>query len=535
MFDHILYSNEFFSLVEEEKLIYVKVKSKGYEINDFKSFIQNIPRIKVTQFSHLRSAIVHGIDKYIVIGEYKPLIEIQVSKDRFTAYAIINMTQEEYDQADKDALIDEIIKISSQEGIEYGMDMSEVMDNMQPMHPFVIAHGMHPVQGEDAIIRLYEIEDAKPQIYQDGKVNHYELNLINKVDEGEWVGERIEPKDGIPGRTVFGEIVPALPGHQEKLIYDRKSIQAILDPDHKKTVLHARRIGAVVYENGVLSVCNYLEIDGKVSFKTGNVDFDGYVDIKDSVEDNFSVKADNDIQIMGDLGVGAVEHIESREGSIYIRGGIAGQNKAVIVCEGDLFTKFVADCEIICQGTVHIGYYAINAKIKAKEVILEGFNSRIIGGKIDADVRVYAGEIGSRAETATEICVRGFNRQAMREEYDSIDATVEKLMKMGQLLKQKMTIYTSSGKVGLEADEAEALEKLETEYERCQKTLKIYVQRKKNYRSYLQTRGEGEIRAQKTIYPNVDLKLKNEVIRIRNQENANTCYYYKNNQVFNDL
>jgi uncharacterized protein (DUF342 family) len=123
----------------------------------------------------------------------------------------------------------------------------------------------------------------------------------------------------------------------------------------------------------------------------------------------------------------------------------------------------------------------------------------------------------------------------MREEYDSIDATVEKLMKMGQLLKQKMTIYTSSGKVGLEADEAEALEKLETEYERCQKTLKIYVQRKKNYRSYLQTRGEGEIRAQKTIYPNVDLKLKNEVIRIRNQENANTCYYYKNNQVLNDL
>ena len=535
MFEHVLFSNKYFSLVEEENLIYIKVNSKGYEINDFKSFIQSMPRVKVTNFGHLRSAIVHGIDKYIVIGEYKPLLEIQVSKDRFTAYGIINMTYEEYDETDKDQLIDDMIKISHEKGIEYGMDMSEVMDNMQAMNPFVIARGMHPIQGEDAVIRLYEIEEAKPQIYQDGKVNHYELNLINKVVEGEWVGERIEPKDGIPGRTVYGEVVPALQGHQEKLIYDRKSILAVSDPAQGKTLLHSKRIGAVVYENGVLSVCNYLEIDGKVSFKTGNVDFDGYVDIKDSVEDNFSVKADNDIQIMGDLGVGAVEHIESREGSIYIRGGIAGQNKAVIRCEGDLFTKFVADCEIVCKGTVHIGFYAINAKIKAKEVILEGYNSRIIGGKIEADVRVYAGEIGSRAETATQVCVTGFDRQAMRQEYDAIDANVDKLMKMGQLLKQKMTIYNQSGKSGLDPEEAEALEKLETEYERCQKTLKIFVQRKKNYRSYLQTKGEGEIRAQKTIYPNVDLMLRNEMIRIRNKENANTCYYYKNKQVFHDL
>ncbi len=535
MFEHMLYSNEFFSLVEEEKLVYIKVKEKGYEVNDFKTFIQGIPRVKVTQFAHLKSAILHGIDKYVAIGQYKPLIEIEVSKDRFTAYGIINLTPEEYTQAKKEVLIDELIKIAKAANIEYGMDVSEVMENIQPLNPFVIARGMHPLQGEDAIIHLYEIEEAKPQIYQDGKVNHYELNLINKVEEGEWVGERIEPKDGIPGRTVYGEIVPAVQGHQEKLIYDRKSIQAVTDMEHGKTILRAKRVGAVVYENGVLSVCNYLEIDGKVSFKTGNVDFDGYVDIKDSVEDNFSVRADNDIQIMGDLGVGAVEHIQSRGGSIYIRGGIAGQNKAVITCEGDLFTKFVADCEIVCQGTVHIGYYAINAKIKAKEVILEGYNSRIIGGEIEADVRVCAGEIGSRAETATQIWVRGFNRQTMREEYDSIDATVDKLMKMGQLLKQKMIIYTSSGKLSLEEEEAKALEKLEGEYERCQKTLKLYVQRKKNYRSYLQTKGEGEIRAQKIIYPNVDLMLKKEMIRIRKPENANTCYYYKNNQIMNDL
>ncbi len=56
-----------------------------------------------------------------------------------------------------------------------------------------------------------------------------------------------------------------------------------------------------------------------------------------------------------------------------------------------------------------------------------------------------------------------------------------------------MIIYTSSGKLSLEEEEAKALKNLKGEYERCQKTLKLYVQRKKNYRSYLQTKGEGEI------------------------------------------
>jgi hypothetical protein len=262
--------------------------------------------------------------------------------------------------------------------------------------------------------------------------------------EGDWLGERIEPTEGTPGRSVFGEIVKPQPGKQEKLIYDRKTIKANIDEEKGITTLTAKRVGAVVYENGILSVCNYLEITGRVSFETGNIDFDGYVDIKQSVEDNFSVVADNDIQIMGELGVGAADSIESRGGDIYIRGGIAGQAKAEIICEGDLFTKFASDCTIRSKGTVHIGYYAMNANITAKEVVLESMNSRIIGGTINADIRVCAGEIGSRAETKTTISVRGFDREAMREEYDGLSAIIEKLKQMGHLLKQKIAIYQNS-------------------------------------------------------------------------------------------
>lgn len=535
MFDNLIFSNDFFTLVEEEKTVYIKVLNKGYNLNEFQELNKLYPRIKITQFVNLRAAIMNGMEKFIAIGDYRDVVELTVSKDRFTAFATINLTESQYECLNMNEIVDIIVSEAGKLGIQTGLDVPMILDNMKVIEPFEIAIGIEPIQGKDAKIRLYEIEEAKPEIFQDGKVNHYELNLINKVVEGEWVGERIEPTEGMPGRTVFDEIIPAVPGKQERLIFDRKTIRTRYDENKGITTLLAKRVGAVVYENGVLTVCNYLEITGKVSFETGNIDFDGYVDIKDTVEDNFSVIADNDIQVMGSLGVGAVDSIESREGSIYVRGGIAGQNKAVITCDGDLYTKFASDCTIICKGTVHIGYYAFNCNIQAKEVILDGINSRIVGGKIEADVRVYAGEIGSKSETHTNIVINGFNRQAMRDEYDTLGVTIEKLRDMAQLLKQKIAIYQNTDPSELENDEIKSFEQMESDYLRCQKSLKIYAQKKKNYVAYLHAKGEGEIKANRLMYPNVHLKLKKNTIHNGEMKRIGVSYYIKGDEVKSDI
>lgn len=535
MFDHVLYTNEYFVLVEEEKTVYIKVAKKGYNLADFQELNKRLPRVKLTQFVNLRSAIINGLEKFIAIGDFKEVVEVSVSKDRFTAYAVVNLTEDEFLSIDTNRIIDIIVKKAAESGVTYGLDVLQLLDHMKVGELFVIAKGVEPIKGEDAVIKLYEIEEAKPEVFQDGKVNHYELNLINKVLEGDWLGERIEPTEGIPGRTVYGEIVPAVRGKQEKLIYDRKTISAHLDEEKGVTILRAKRVGAVVYESGVLSVCNYLEVKGKVSFETGNIDFDGFVDVKEGVEDNFSVVADNDIQVMGQLGVGAVNSIESREGSIYVRGGIAGQGKATVICDGDLYTKFASDCTIVCKGTVHIGYYAMNCNIQAKEVLLESMNSRIIGGSIEADIRVCAGEIGSRAETLTTIKIKGFNRQAMREEYDTLDQTLEKLRQMSQLLKQKIAIYHSTESQLMESKDIEALEQLESEYLRCQKSLKIYGQRKKNYVSYLHTKGDGEVSAFRCMYPNVRIQMQDDLVHTKDTKTVGIKYYLKEEKILSDI
>lgn len=535
MFDKILYTNEWITLVEEDEVVYIKVQQKGYDINEFQNLLKNFPRIKLTQFTNLRAAINNSIPKFIAIGEYKPLVEIEVSKDRLEARATLNISEEEFPKVNPSKIVNLIIKQARQLGINFGLDVMLIMESMVPIKPFIIAFGQQPVTGDDAVVSLYEIEDIKPEVYEDGKVNHYELNLINKVAKNDWVGQRKEPTEGLPGRTVFGEVIPALRGKQEKLVYDRKTIQEVQDKEKKVTTLRAKKTGAVVYENGLLSICNFLEVNGKVSFETGNVDFDGYVEIKKVVEDNFSVTAENDIQIMGDMGLGAVDTIESRNGSIYIRGGIAGKNKARIVCDGDLYTKFAADCTIECNGTVHIGFYSLNCNIKAKEVILESTRSKIIGGTIDADIRVYAGEIGSKAENHTYINLTGFNRQEMKEEYDNIGTTLEMLRQTVQLQKQKIAIYRSKDFNELSPEEKETLEKLETDFEQVQKSLHMYQKKKKDYTSYLHSKGEGEVKAMRAMYPNVHIKIKNDTIHNANMQNIGISYYMKNREIVSDI
>lgn len=528
---NVLFSNNILEICEEEKKVYINVKSKGYDLASFQKLLSDFPRIKITQFIALRAAIENALGQFIQFGELKPLVEISVSNDSLKAYAYINLTPSQYQDYNKKDLVEQILLECQTQGIVYGIHIDEIIKNLRPQEKFVVANGLLPTHGKNAKVKLYELEELKPQVFEDGKVNYYELNLINKVNRGDWVGERIEPTLGEPGKNVFGEIIPAIPGRQVKLVYDHKTILESLNEDKTITTLTAKKTGAVVYENSVLTVCNCLEIEGKVSFETGNIDFDGYVEVRDSIEDNFSVRADNDIQVMGRLGVGGVDTIESRDGNIYIRGGIAGKNKAKIICDGNLYTKFASDCIIECKGSVNIGYYALNADIKAKEVILEAYNSRIIGGKIDAQIRVVAGEIGSHAEVPTYINVKGFNRSLLKEEYDALSDDIANLKDQIEYITQKLAVFDLNR---LDNRQKQLYVDLEQALDNSNRRLKALYEQKKRYTSYLHSRGDGEIRANKCIHPQVHLTINHFDEHIKNTIWVPTTYFVHNGELKKD-
>ena len=524
LLEKIVFENDYIDLIEEENCYFLRVKKEGYAFKNFNSILNFFPRLKVTDFATLSSAFKMVQNKPVLIGEIKPLIELMISKDLLEAKIQINMTDSEFNDADKQSILNKILKLLLDNKIVYGFDQNEILINLKPKEKIIVAKGLLPVKGDDSVVTYYELEEIKPQVFQDGKVNYYELNLINKVEKGAWLGQRIEPKAGIDGKTITGEIIPAIKGMQEELRYDKTTVIAEYDENKDITNLYALKMGAVVIEDGAIGVCNYLEIDEKVSFNTWNIDFDGFVDVKGFVDDNFSVKADDDIQILGDIGVGGIDEIESREGNIYIRGGIAGKKKAKIICSGDLYTKFAADCTIECGGTVHIGFYALNANIKAKEVVFDSQDSKIMGGTIQAKVRVRVGTIGNKYEVETKIFVEGFDRNKIKEEYDVIKDTIVQVKDKMNGLSQKLLVYNISLK-STDVDAIKSKQKLQEDYDKLKKALVSLQDKQKKCISYLKAKGEGEVVIGHSIYPKVQISIKNDSFWAREKQNLPITYY----------
>lgn len=528
MADDIIYSNDFVQIIQEDNDVFIKVLKKDFSIQDFNDVLKAYPRISIVHFVALKTALSNALPSRIKIGEIKPKIELMVSSDKLTAYALINLSEQEFQKMDKKELIAEIIDLVVEASISFGVNIKEIMNNMKPLRKFEIANGKSPLPGDDAVIRMYEIKKVEPLLFQDGKVNHYELNLINKVEKGDWLGERVEPTVGTPGIDIFGGEIPAIDGRQEKLRHDPLSVDEILDNEKAMTFLYANRTGAVVFDRESIGVCDFIELTGDVCFATGNVDFDGYVDIKKSVEDNFSVRARNDIQVLGDMGIGGVDTIESKEGNIYIRGGIAGKSKAKIICSGDLYTKFASDCTIECQGTVNIGYYAMNCNITAKEVILSSGSSKIIGGVTNATIRVEVGEMGSKAGIQTRISISGFDRQGLKAEYDMMGSSIEKMKDKIDGLKKNLAKFAGGAII---VEERERYEAMQDDYNDSKKNLGLLIMQRKKHASYLHAQGEGEVKIKQCTYPGTIIKMKEDTLFIREVCGLPMTYYLDGNEI----
>ena len=526
MFTNVVFSNAHFELIEENNFYFVRFLQEGFTINEFNQIMMDFPQLQLTEFVALKNAMTHVDGDMTKIGTKNPRIEYRISKDRMKAFLKLNFTDIEFDKLNKEDLVKEIINDLVKESVISGYDVQGILQTITLRKEYEVAMGRQPVVGEDAVIRYYEIKEPQPKLSIDGKVDHYELELINNIEKGDWVGERLEPTQGEVGKNVCGEIIPSRSGENMPLKYDPETIREVTVEEEAKTYLYAKKKGAVMIEDGRISVCNYLEIEGRVSFKTGNIDFDGFVGVTDTVEDNFSISAEKDIQVLGELGVGAVDFIESTGGNIYIKGGIAGKNKAKIVSSGNLYTKFAADCTIECAGTVNIGYYALNCHIKAKEVILESSKSKIMGGRIEADVKVVAAEIGNRNDMFTEIQINGFDKDEMKDKYDSVNKAIDQYNEKLSMIGKKIAVYKS--KVVLSPQDKKERDKLYDLNDQLLKNLSLLKDNQKQFKSYISTKGEGEIRVTKQLYDHVKMRFKNTELFASPSKLAVTHYLSKN-------
>lgn len=514
-----VFQNEFLRIYISGESVYIETFKKGFPLDQLSSILLQHPEIGITSFSILRNSINSAPVPPAAFGELKERITLELSPDNLTATAAFNLSKEELDISSRYRLINELHGLLAQNGVIFGITDDNVMGELQGGTPYIVAEGFQPVDGTDAVIRMYQLQDTKPEVREDGRVDYYELKLINRVSVGDWLGERIEATDGIPGKSVKGEPVKPAKGKSLQLAYDRNSVQEIYN--NGKTILYSRFNGAVSYSSGKISVSNHLEISGDVGLSTGNIKFDGYLTVKGSVGDGFSVEATKDIEINSPLGLGSIRSIISTGGSIYIKGGISPKGKAEIRAAKNVFIKFVDNANITCGGIAHIGYYSLNSSIQAMEVVLDASNGQIIGGYIKADIRISSPIIGSDIERKTVVEVTGFNRQAMIETLEGLFHKISGLKTEQQKLKQLISSADTSQMNQFQRKEYnDANERIYF----IREDIKNLENERKNIAGYLKAHGEGEITAAKVIYPNSTLIIKGQIIEIMAATPAATYY-----------
>lgn len=524
--DEIIYSSEFIKVIRREADFYIESYKIGMSVIQFNDFISKYPNIKITSFIVIKNAILFAPKPLEKFGELKERIAVEISSDELKAYVKLSVPDNDLIGDAKLKLVKEIMNKLKEKGIIFGVKSDVLISNLCNNKQILVAEGMAPENGQDSVIKMYEIKEAKPEVKEDGKVDHYELSLINRVQTGDWLGERKDPTLGIPGRTIKGMVIRAIPGKMYPLEYDKGSV----GEEYKNgvTTLYALRNGAVQYDGDKISVSNHLQINGDVDFKVGNINFDGYLTVKGTIEDNFTVEATKDIEILGEYGIGSVREVISTEGSINIKGGIAGKNKAVIKSKRDIYTKFVSDATIICDGSVHIGFYCINSNIKAKEVILDSPKSQIIGGNIQAEIKVVASIIGAANENKTVISVKGFNRDELKEKLEILISEIEDLKNEMIKIKQEINIFSS--KTNLVDEQRDRYKLVQSKFFSIKDKVKDLERDRKLIVSALRTKGEGEITITKKAYPGVILEIKNVTKKIDLEEN-NACYYIKDGEI----
>ncbi|MBN2222519.1 MAG: DUF342 domain-containing protein [Vallitaleaceae bacterium] len=425
-----LYKSPEIVFYEEEKKVYIQILQETCSISDINAIIaHHCPRIKVTKFAAIGFA-QKNIGKSIEVGVELPLLRIEVSGDGLEAYGRINASEMEFQSFDHKILYEAIKRECYSQNIQDLLPFEEV--NAQLASAFIIAKGIPQIDGEDAQIHMYEVSEIHPSIETTGSVDHYELNIINKVSVGDWLGERSEPTKGIPGKSIYGTLIKAKDGLQKNLFYDEESVGIRFDQENQKTVLFAKKNGAVVYHGEKISIHNHIDVEGDVGYATGNIDFNGYVTISGTVDDNFSVIANQTVQINGEMGVGAAKLIESRMEDVCIQGGVSGRHKALIKAKKDVYLKYASDCTIIAEGSVKIGFYAMNCDITAKELLFETKDSKLIGGIVRCRTKVEVGEIGTKNGTKTEIQL---------SENGEIKATKAMYSNVGITIQNKSTIH----------------------------------------------------------------------------------------------
>jgi hypothetical protein len=302
-----------------------------------------------------------------------------------------------------------------------------------------IAQGEAAVQGRDGkllpLVKRFDKHEKDKERLSNRTIKHFD-----NIEPGTPIARVYHPKQGKPGRDVFGQVLEAAEGKAFAAEFDESITMESAKDGQSFDTLYAAISGYLEVVGGKLQIRNELVINGDLDYSFGDIDFVGSVVVKGDLLSGFKIMADGDVEVKGNVEGGS---ILSRNGNIRIGKTLIGTRKAGEKEDGSGKREF----QIRAAGSISAA--AINGAFvdagEAVEVKNEVRNSEIrtrsslnlakgslISGDISAICGLEAGVIGNPSGIGLRIslcCDAEFSA-----EYKKIQSTIDSHIQAEEML-----------------------------------------------------------------------------------------------------
>ena len=293
-----------------------------------------------------------------------------------------------------------------------GIQMSELQDHFQSPGIFctdlLVAKGKEPRQGTDAQIEYFFNTDlkAQPTMREDGSVDFFHLNVINHCKKGDLLARIIPADEGEYGMNVLGNRIKPRDVKKLSLKYGN---HIALSED--KMSITSEVTGHVMLVEDKVFVSDVYEVEN-VDISTGNIDFEGSVQVNGNVASNYSIRCNGNVVISGVV-EGAYIYAG---GNIIIARGMNGMSKGTLHAGGNIVAKFIESATVVAENGYVNTEAILHSNVSAgDEVVVEGKRGFVTGGHVQAGNKVKVKNLGAEMGAPTVVEV-GVNPK-LKEEY----------------------------------------------------------------------------------------------------------------------
>lgn len=295
-----------------------------------------------------------------------------------------------------------LINYLSRESVVHGVDTDAIAALLsEPVFdtPIVIARATPAIHGTPPEPEFeFDTDVGRPYLSDEsGRVDLRELNFIQEKHKGDLL-VRIQPAvEAVDGVDVHGRKIEAAkaakgaaikPGNNTKTSRNGADIRALTD-------------GNVCLQSGTVSVEPIVVVDS-VDYRTGNLDYEGSIQIKRGIADGFTVRAGGTLEV-GEC-VGRVTLLAEQE--ILLKGGINGGKEGVVDAGSNIFAKYIEGARVACRGNLFVTEAIMHSSVSVHgNVGLRGKHAELIGGSALIGGNLWCKKIGSVSETMTRVAV----------------------------------------------------------------------------------------------------------------------------------